>query len=62
MKHITHIDVPMHGVGPGQDRSYFPYQGYFKWTQRTYYYRGVAIWSRKLDHRECDPYELVRRI
>lgn len=59
---ITHIDTPMHGVGPGRDRSYFPYAGYFQWTRREYFWRGRKIWERRIDYREVSPYDLVHKV
>lgn len=57
---FTHKDVEMHGLREvTNSKDYFPYTGYFKWTKRSYYFYGFKIWSRKINYRECDVYELA---
>lgn len=59
---LTQIDTPMHGLREIRFSEYLPYTGYFKWTKRDYYWHGWKVWSRKIDWRECDVYELARRV
>jgi hypothetical protein len=59
---FTHIDKPMHQVRrvESKDKALW-WWGYFTFTRRTYYWRGIPIWQRDIEEEERPITELIRR-